>query len=354
VLSSCLEDGSDAIDMKDISIEVEEWVFIVDDEMIAGVQECLDWVRARISRGQAEGFEVTLYIERGMSSILDDDTYGTADIMIHIHGDRFIVVDFKYGKGVTVEPTSDQNAYYGYLGIENYLDDPTSISVVESWIAQPRIPHPEGTIRRHITNYGELSDWWLNVVLPGIEATRDIDAHLVIGQHCRFCPNKGNCPALKNETFEFPLGIDTNHLSDEELGDTLIKLDAIEMLKGPLQAEALRRARQGDRIPGRKLVRMKSNRKFKDTMALPSSDDADQMVEVKIDDAVVSMFGLDAYSDPKLLSPAQIEKLDGGEKFVAQWAYKPDNGLTLAKDSDKRVEVRPNIERVRGRVINTI
>lgn len=354
VLSTCLEDGSDAHEMADIEIEVEGWIFIVDDEMIAGVQETLDWVRARVARAKKEGFEVKLYVEKGLTSFMDEDVWGTSDVTIHIIGDRLIVVDFKYGRGISVEPTSDQNAYYGYLGIENYLDDSVSVEIVESWIAQPRIPHPEGTIRSYHTTVQELTDWWMEIVIPGIEASRNPEAHLVIGEHCRFCPNKGHCPALKTEVFEFSMGIDTTHLSDVELGAALEKLKAILGLQPTFEAEALRRARTGSKIPGFKLVRMKSNRAFKDTMAEPSPDDADKMVEVSFEDAAVAEFGLDAYGKPKLLSPAQLEKLDGGETFVTKWSYKPDKGLTLAAESDKRVEVRPNIEQVRGLVVQTI
>ncbi len=356
VLSTCLEDGSDAHEMADFEITVEDWVFIVDKEMIDGVQETLDWVRARIAKAKKDGFEVKVYVEKGMSSFTDPDAYGTGDVLIHIVGDRLIVVDFKYGKGVTVEPTSDQNAYYGYLGLENYLDGEDSFFFpVESWIAQPRIPHPEGTIRKHVDNCGNLTSWWMNTVLPGIEATRDPGAPLVIGDHCKWCPNKGNCPALKQETFEFPMGIEVSHLDNEELGEVLVKLEAILVLQGVMEAEALRRARTGDRVPGRKLVRKRANRKFKEVMALPDPDDADTMVEVKLEKAIMAQFGLDAYAEPKMRSPNQLEGLDGGSEFTAKWAYTPDNGLTLAKSSDKRVEVRPYIERSRGvRVTKTI
>ncbi len=352
VLSTCLEDGSDAQDMADMEIAVEDWVFVVDKEMVDGVQQTLDWVRARIAKAKKAGFEVKVYVEKGMSSFTDPDAYGTGDVLIHIVGDRLIVADFKYGKGVTVEPDSDQNAYYGYLGIENYIDDPASIKVVESYIAQPRIPHPEGKIRKHVTNCEELTDWWMGTVIPGIEATRDPGAPLVIGEHCKWCPNKGNCPALKQETFEFPMGIEVSHLNDEELGAVLVKLEAIISLQPVMEAEALRRARSGDKIPGRKLVRKKSNRKFKEVMALPDPTDANTTVEVTLEKAIMDTFGLEAYAEPKMRSPNQLEDLDGGSEFTAKWAYTPDNGLTLAKSSDKRGEVRPNIERVRGRGVS--
>ena len=72
------------------------------------------------------------------------------------------------------------------------------------------------------------------------------------------------------------------------------------------------------------------------------------MIEIKLEDAVNEEFGLEGFTDPKMLTPPQMAKLDGGQEFVSKWAYKPDKGLTLAALSDKRTEVRPNIERLRG------
>lgn len=351
VFAACMEDGEDAVSMKDMEIEVDHWLFTVDDEMIAGVQEALTWCRDRISRAKKEGFEVEVYVERGMESLTDEDAYGTGDIIIHIVGDRLIVGDLKYGRGVTVEPDSDQNYYYSYLALENYVTDPDTIKVIESWIFQPRIPHPNGTIRRHVTNVQEVTDWWFKRALPGMEETRNPDAELVIGEWCRFCPAKGNCPALKGEAVEFNTTIDPTHMTDEELGEVLVKLDVLVKALPTFEAEALRRARGGAKIPGRKLVRQKGNRVFKDKQpvkANPDDPDDDTMVEVTLEDAILEAFGMEAYTDPTLKSPAQIEKLEGGNEFAAQWAYSPDKGLTLAKESDKRMEVRPNVERLYG------
>ena len=249
VLSTCLEDGTDAHEMAGMEIEVEGLVFIIDQEMIEGVQECLDWTRTRLVEAELEGFEPKLLVEKSMTSILDEDVYGTADIIIIIPEDRIIVVDFKYGRGVTVEPDSDQNAYYIYLAIENYLGQQPDDFPVESWIAQPRIPHPEGTIRCFETTAKAIEDWWMNTVLPGIEATRDATSPLTMGTHCKWCPNKVHCPALQNETFEFNLDAPVSTLTDEELGELMDKLEAIKAFGPTLEFEALRRARQGDKIP---------------------------------------------------------------------------------------------------------
>jgi hypothetical protein len=289
---------------------------------------------------------VEVYVERGMESITDDEAYGTGDVIIHIVADRLIVVDLKYGRGITVEPDSSQNYYYGYLALENYVGKWDSIKVIELWIAQPRIPHPAGTIRRHITNVAEVKDWWYGKVLPAIENTRKNDAELAIGEWCRFCPAKGNCPALKAEVFEFPASVDPAHLDDDELGQAIMTLNALVQVKSNLEAEALRRARGGSKITGFKLVRQRGNREWKEQLALEIDG---EMTTVQLKDAILEEFGFeDAYTEPKLKSPAQIEKVDGGNDFASKWAYSPDRGLTLAPESDKRVEVRPNVERLYG------
>ena len=341
--------------MRGVEIVVADWTFPVDDEMISGVQECIDFVRNRVARAKADGFEVEVYIEKSFGSFMDPDAWGTADILIHIIGDRLIVIDFKYGAGLTVEPTSLQNRYYGYLALENVVDDPSKIKVIESWIAQPRIPHTEGTIRRHITNGQELTEWWVDVVIPGIEATRDPHAHLVIGSWCRWCPNADHCPALKKEAFEIPLGIDGSHLDDNELGELINKIDALEGMKPGLEAEALRRARDGAKIPHRKLVRKQAKRQFRTEMALPHPTNPDERIVVKYDDEVVEKFGADAYQEAKLRTPPMLESsVEGGKEFVSKWAFTPDEGTTLAKSSDRRSEVLPNIQQLRGRVRGTI
>ena len=346
VFAACLEDGDDAVAMAGMEIDVEGWTFEVDPEMVKYIQEGLDWVRNRIAKAKKDGFEVKLYVERSMSSFSDDEAFGTADVIIHVIGQRLIVVDLKYGRGISVEPDSDQNFYYGYLAVENYLESMDAVKVVESWIFQPRIPHPNGVFRKHITNAAELQDWWFRELLPDMVATRDPDAELVIGEHCRFCPAKGHCPALKSEVYEFPTTIDPSHMTDNELGEALIKLNALSQVMSTYQSEALRRARGGAKVPGYKLVRQRGNREWKPNQ--PVQDSKGMMVETAIEDALLSEFGVDAYTDPKLKSPAMIEKMDGGNDFASQWCFSPDKGLTLAAESDKRTEVRPNIERFYG------
>ena len=57
---------------------------------------------------------------------------------------------------------------------------------------------------------------------------------------------------------------------------------------------------------------------------------------LKLADEAVKKFGDDAYAPRELRSPAQVERLEGGRPFVAQWAYKPEVGQTVAPDTDAR------------------
>jgi hypothetical protein len=56
---------------------------------------------------------------------------------------------------------------------------------------------------------------------------------------------------------------------------------------------------------------------------------------------IIARFGEAAYEPRALKSPAQIEALGPeGASVVAEWAYAPFTGLTVALSSDRRQGVR--------------
>lgn len=318
--SMALEQGKETWEFIGQSIAVEDFTFEVDPDMADAVSLYVSFIREKMD--QFPG--ARLLIEHGMASIYDEDAFGTGDTIIHVPGDRLIVVDYKHGEGVVVEPDSSQNKYYGYLGLESIGDD---VQVVECYIVQPRIPHPKGPIRKYVTSPKELNAWWFEVSLPAMAATREDDPMLQIGEWCRFCAAKeaGTCPALKKEALEFDTSVDPVHMTAEEIGAILDKKDPVVKFFQAVERLALTRARNGESIPGRKLVYGKANRVWKEGA----------------DKALIETFGDDAYSEPSLKTPPAIEKLDGGKTFVTKFAYKPQTDLTLAATSDKREAVRP-------------
>ena len=325
--STALEEKKDAWEYIGIEIVVEGMSFVVDKEMADAVQVYLDYVNNRFKQFEDDG--AVLYIEHPMYSILDKDAYGTGDAVIVVPEDRIIICDYKHGRGVVVEPDSLQLQEYGYFACELYPElagqDAAPPKVVEQVIVQPRIPHPKGLVRKHVTSPDALAEWFLTVTLPAMAETRNPDAVLKIGDWCKFCPAKraGTCPALRGEAFEFPMEVDPTHLTSEEIGELLLKAKAIEDYLKSIRELAFKRVLDGQDIPGFKLVKKKANRIWKENT----------------DKKLVKQFGEEAYQPRKLLTPPNVAKLKGGKTFVSKNAYTPETGLTIAPDSDKRTGV---------------
>lgn len=338
VFAAAMDEGTDGHEFLDMQFSAGGWTFVVDEEMADGVQLMLDLVRSIASEDQ----DSVVYIEKPLDSLTDDDAYGTPDAIIWMPTKkRLVVVDLKYGAGLICEPDSDQTKYYGYLGVENYIDTTSGNEIaVELCIVQPRIPHPAGTVRFHKMTSDEIEDWWFKELLPDMKATRDPNAMLLIGEHCRFCPAKLSCPALKQETFDMVVDVDPCHMTTAEINEVMGKKTAIEKFLESVAGEAFRRGLDGERIAGYKIVKKQSKRISKSTIV----DDDGNILEFETE--AVKTFGMDAYEDAKLKSIAQLEKNEGGRSFVSKWAFMPDNGLTMAPDSDKRQSVLRLIDRL--------
>lgn len=312
----------DAWEYFGVKVMVRGREFEVNQEMVDGVQLHLDLVRELMERYSEQG--ARMYVEHPMRSMLDDEAFGTGDVIIYVPGIIIIVIDFKYGRNIVVEPDSYQNKYYGYLASEEF--DPAGIEDVQLWITQPRIPHPRGLKRKHDAKLADLETWFVGEAIPAMAETRNPNAVLEIGEWCNFCPAKDtqSCPAIRETVDKIDISTAPEQLSDAELGKVLRKMAAIAKAMSAYEEEAFRRAMRGRKIPGKKLVHKQSNRVFKDGA----------------EDAAREEFGDEAFNPPTFKSPPNIEKLAGGKAFVSKWAFKPDTGLTMAPESDKRDEVK--------------
>ena len=326
----CLQDDTDAWEHMGRKFNVSGRVYEVDQEMSDGVQLHLDTVRGLLEEHAELGAK--MYVEVGMQSNLDEEAFGTSDVVLFIPGTKMIVVDFKYGRGIVVEPDSTQNRYYAALALEHFESE--GVDEVELWITQPRIPHPKGKARKHSTTAKAINDWFIDEAVPAMAATRDPNASLATGEQCRFCPAKQQCPALKGEVVNFSTDLDPDHLRDEELGGILQRGDSIRKYLADLETEAFKRAKQGLKVSGYKLVRKRATRVFKEGA----------------EEALIEKYGEEAYQPRKVVTPPQVEKLDAGKAFVSRWAFSPDTGLTLAAASDKRDEVVLSGEEAFGEV----
>ncbi len=292
-----------------------------DDEETASMQTYLDFVRKRVK--ELDGL---LHVEYSLAHPeIHPLFYGTLDVGI-TSGSYAEIIDYKHGAGIAVDAYENPQLRYYAAG---FVYDMHEIKHVGMGIVQPRAFHPHGPIRFFEESDQSLMNWLkytlvsaMNKADPTGPAHPSSDARtLNPGEHCRFCPAKLGCPAIKQElaVVEGTGTLDVMHASHEELGELMAKIPRARMLIKALEEEALRRMQDGVEIPGQKLVTKKTNRAWK--------SGAEEIMKAR--------FGDDAY-ETKLKSPSKIEELPASAMLVAEYAYSPDGGYTIAPANDKR------------------
>ncbi len=269
---------------------------------------------------------------------LHEDIYGRLDFCVTVP-EVIDMVDLKYGIGIVVEaPNNVQLMYYAACLVHKLAKAGREFSAgtrVRITIVQPRAPHPEGPVRVWETTVADILVWVDDVLMPGIKATEDPDAAIVPGTHCRYCLARTRCPALNalaEEALDMEImtGGDLLKLSNEELGERLQRFKPLNFLVKGMEDETYKRSMNGEEVPYFKLVQKRSDRVW-----APEGEAA-----------LEKAFGDDRYAPQKVLSPAQVDKKPGGKSITKRHAYKPDTGLTLAPESDRRAAVRRSADDV--------
>lgn len=250
--------------------------------------------------------------------------YGTLDFIAVSPGeDALDIADYKHGEGILVEVEDNpqlQYYAYGYIA-EDRKEFPDEMRV-RLHVCQPRGQHPAGPIRTWDTSAGAIRGWAREILRPAMDRTIN-DRFLSVGSWCRFCPAKLICPAMTALADEFTYRREAplQQMPPELIGDLYEKAQVLKMLLKAVETETSRRVLGGDPVPGVKAVMKRTDRAFKEEAPLETA------------------FGDDAWQPRKPVSPAQAEKLANGKEFVAEWAFTPEAGLTIALDSDKRAAV---------------
>jgi len=296
-------------------------------EMADAIQVYLDYCRPLMAEADAAGTRVM--IEYPISSPVHKDFYGTCDFACVVKGtehhgqENLVVVDFKYGAGIQVDAEENPQLMYYAYGVLQEFPECDKVRVV---IVQPRGFHADGPVRAWDTTAEHIRTWVAETLKPAMERV-EFDHALEAGKWCRFCPAKLVCPLLsglfKAAALANPAEI-VNY-SPEALARSYEYLDAVKFYTKALQDEALARLQKGKSIPGLKLVHKIADRVWK--------PEAAEVFKAKFPEKYLT--------DPKLRSPAEMEKLGPDAKgLVKQWAYKPESGLTVAPEKDKRGAVK--------------
>jgi hypothetical protein len=300
---------------------VDKHLFVVDQDMIDGVQLYVDTVKSTYKPKEDD----QLFVEHHFDlSNIHPQLGGTADAVTWKPKSQVLIVDdFKYGAGLLVMPAkNEQQMYYG-LGALVTLKFPAR----EVWlrIIQPRIDHPEGPVRTWKMPAVDLLDFWAHLKERAL-ATEDPNAPLVAGDHCQFCRAIRICPELERHTqavakMEFGPAL---QYDPKKLAEGLHMADALEYRIKAMREFAYQEAMQGRSPPGWKIVAKRAHRKWKN-----------EAVAVETLSALLE----NIYEPVTLKSPAQIEKLlpKNDKKTLADLVEKKSSGFVLVKDSDPRL-----------------
>lgn len=330
----CLKDDREPWEFINEVIHVEGHDIVVDAEMVNGVTAYVDYcndLRDRLAPGE-------WWIEKGFHCPeWHPGFFGTSDygLVVRSTGDVHIV-DFKYGKGIYVEPEWNGQLLYYAAGALKTL----KLFNMVAWrihlhIVQPRADRDDGITRQWTISSNRLREWTHNTLLPAMRATDDPEAPLVSGEHCRWCPAKTRCPALTTAYEEAEAGardIPTSkkllaRMSPETLVERYERAAAVRSYLKAVEEEVYARLAAGKEAPGYKLVRKSSARQWKpETLAERER-----------------LFGKRAVYEVRERSPAQLEThlTKEQKEELKRLCLAPDTGLTVAPESDKRAAVQP-------------
>jgi hypothetical protein len=212
------------------------------------------------------GKKARMYVEVKFPLFYRPEDTGTVDSAVFGGADKTLyITDLKFGRGVPVEAKNNKQLLIYAISAYDALCKDYAIEKAVMTIVQPR--------RNSITAWG--------LDISGLEMERDLiesaarkalrgEGDFKTGSHCRFCPLKPRCRALKDaaadmadKQFEDPA-----LLTDAEIAGLLGSVDVITDWISSLKEYALKRAVEGVRFEGYKLVAGTSRNKITDEKAV--------------------------------------------------------------------------------------
>jgi hypothetical protein len=300
--------------------------FIVNSDMAEAVNV---YLKADLDDSQ-QGDEIEYEVKFQLSEI-HTGLYGTADRVRYRPSDRSLrITDYKHGAGVPVEVDWNPQLLYYAIGAAWRLGN-RGVSKVELEIVQPRCPHPGGPVRMWETDIIELIEFADDLKHAAL-ATEKPDAPLIPGDHCRWCPAAGFCPALAKKALKSAQQDFSAELpySPGDLAEALESVPMVRQWLKSIEQFALEEALAGRIPPGNKLVEKRATRKWRD--------------DEKAATALLEEFGMsedDVFEPRSLRSPAQIEEKYGKKNKgdLAELITSETSGVTLVPLSDRRSAV---------------
>ena len=261
--------------------------------------------------------------------------FGTCDCIM-IGGDTLSITDYKHGEGVPVSAENNpQMRLYALGALKRYMPVyGDRIKKVCMTIDQPRLDrYSTDTI-----TVEELRAWGESIKPAAARAYMGL-GEFCPGEHCRFCRGKAKCnarAAVNTALEEFKDCVPQNAekpplfgqgtLTDDEIGDLLVRGKELVAWYKDLEEYALGAILKGGTIPGWKAVAGRSNRTFTDT-------------DAALNTAMAAGYDKSLLYDWRPKTLTELEKLMGKAEFAAKlgaYVVKPLGKPTLAQLTDKR------------------
>ncbi|WP_048647532.1 DUF2800 domain-containing protein [Nitratireductor soli] len=343
IAEKCLTEGVDASAFLDTVEKTKAHEITIDEELVNSAQEYVDYCR------QFMHPPVWYWIEERFS--LGDlnppfDAGGTGDFVTYDEATQTLeIVDLKNGMGVVDVKDNPQLRTYGLGALLHHQD--LDVETVKVTIVQPRAPHKDGRIRSETFHVADLVAWTADLLKSMKRSKQAMDEYEAAGGNsvkldawaekwltpgkCTFCPAEGTCPALRKGAMDVA-AVWFDDLDQPRIGNSALDtspealardLDMIPMLEDWIKARrayAHAQAETGVEIPGYQLSEKIGNRKWVDDPALA----ARLMAELGLDESAI-------YADPKLKSPAQMDKLLGAKRkdMIVPFVERPITGTNL-------------------------
>lgn len=349
-------------------IKTKRHTITVDEEMVETSEVYTNYVFGRLTEyadycdAMFEEQDGQIWIEQNFSFETLKPPFeagGTGDAVLFFPRWKLLeVVDLKGGRGVVVEVIGNMQARSYGLGA--FLVNPgIEVDNIMSTIVQPRAFHASGRIRSEQYHVSELIEWTadllasMKVSAAALEERKTMtpmawsEKYLKAGDHCKFCPVAGMCPALEQKALDAAMiyfdDLDQpqiknkpDQMTPETLAKRLDMLDMIEDWVKAVRSYSHYQAESGIVIPGYILVAKQGREKFKD-----GAEEAIVMA------AEIAGLEEKQYRNPgKLRTPKQIRKELGkdNEHLLKEYSETPSNGTNLvSEDKTSRKAEEPKV-----------
>lgn len=225
--------------------------------------------------------------------------FGTADAT-SLTKSVLHITDYKYGAGVRVAATANkQLMLYGLGAYANLTaEQAAAIETVTLSIFQPRA----GGASTWEISLSDLLKWAEEEVAPKAALAIAGAGDFVPGDHCQFCKARTSCKAYYDRFADLKNIMDKRVMGADDLATVLRYGSLVASWVKKIEEETTSRMKNGETVPGFKLVAGRGRRSFRS------------------EDAVVDILlgqGFDSYEifDPKLKALTEVEKLVGPKRF---------------------------------------